>query len=224
MPLTKPYAVCSIERTGSYLLCDGLTLTGIAGQPREYFHPHHLARIFAEPSLSGFRAYMARIVAEGTTPNGVFGFKIHWSHFENLLCRLHRFVEFKPKSGPEVLQTLFPNLRYIRLTRRDKVKQAISFSKARQTDVWWQMRMWVRANRRAPAAAPAYNFDALEQIIRQIELHEKNWARFLHDAGVTPLDVVYEDLVSNYDDTIRRTLEYLDVPVPDHIPPLKPRY
>ena len=41
-------------------------------------------------------------------------------------------------SPPEVLAELFPNLRYIWMMRRDKVRQAVSLSRGLQTLVWWK--------------------------------------------------------------------------------------
>ena len=34
---TVSYLICSTPRTGSSLLCDALTATGVAGRPEEYF-------------------------------------------------------------------------------------------------------------------------------------------------------------------------------------------
>jgi len=218
------YLICSIERTGSYVLCDGLTLTELAGRPREYFHPNHLTRLFDGPTIEEFGRYIAQIVDEGTTPNGLFGAKIHWGHLQNLLCRLRKFVEFRASTPPEVVEMFFPGVRYIRLSRRDRVRQAISFLKARQTDVWWQMRMWVRANKKQPEKELTFDFAAIEQLIRQIELHEKAWTQFFEEAGVAPLELYYEDLVGSYEETIRRVFDYLGVALPANLMIRKPRY
>ena len=33
----RPYFVCTTPRSGSTVLCEALTLTGVAGRPAEYF-------------------------------------------------------------------------------------------------------------------------------------------------------------------------------------------
>jgi trehalose 2-sulfotransferase len=83
---SRGYLVCCIERTGSNLLAEALAGTGVAGRPLEYFNPVEqnsdwMKKIFAGSNLvEGF----PKVLIAGTTPNGVFGAKVHWSHFRHL--------------------------------------------------------------------------------------------------------------------------------------------
>lgn len=83
---TRGYLICCIERTGSNLLTGALTRTRLAGQPREYFNQSDLNKPWMREILgdAGLIDGLPRILAAGTTPNGVFGAKIHLGHFRRL--------------------------------------------------------------------------------------------------------------------------------------------
>ncbi len=221
------YIICSIERTGSYLLSDALRRTGIAGQPQEFFHPSYMAKLPKEAGEGDYAAYFKQIMVEGTTPNAVFGAKIHWSHMRDLLHRLRNLPAYSDKPLSDLLPGLFPNLRYIQITRRDTLRQAVSLLKARQTDVWWEMDAWVRHNRRAPTQVPTFDAVALDRIIYQIEAHEAAWAGYFKECGVQPFEVVYEELVhshAQYEEIIRQVLHYLDISIPHSLTIPETRY
>jgi thiol-disulfide isomerase/thioredoxin len=132
--LMKPslsYLICATERTGSYLFCDALRATGIAGRPEECFRPHLLAPFSKASDPHAYRVYVQRVLLEGMTPNGVFEAKLHWSHLEHL----QTLPEYQGIPLAELLVGIFPNLRYIHISRRDKLRQAVSFWKAMQTDI-----------------------------------------------------------------------------------------
>ena len=82
----RGYLLCCIERTGSNLLAQALAGTGVAGRPREYFNPVEpknpwLRDILGDATLADG---LPKILSAGTTPNGWFGAKVHWSHFQHL--------------------------------------------------------------------------------------------------------------------------------------------
>lgn len=79
---TRGYLICCIERTGSNLLAEALVQTGSAGRPFEYFSPvlqdkPWMRGILGDATmLTGF----TQILRAASTPNGVFGAKLHWVH------------------------------------------------------------------------------------------------------------------------------------------------
>jgi trehalose 2-sulfotransferase len=83
---SRGYLMCCIERTGSSLLAAALGATGVAGRPREYFNPVNrdkelLQEVFGgTPVIEG----VSKILTAATTPNGVFGAKLHWNHLQYL--------------------------------------------------------------------------------------------------------------------------------------------
>ncbi len=110
---TRGYLICCIERTGSNLLTGALTRTGLAGSPREYFNQSDLNKpwmreILGDADLIGG---LPRILAAGTTPNGVFGAKIHLGHFRRLGMMISGDLgQERGDSRYRLLRSLLPDL------------------------------------------------------------------------------------------------------------------
>lgn len=83
---SRGYLLCCIERTGSNLLAQALAGTAFAGRPREYFNPVEPKMTWMQDLLgdSALASALPKILSAGTTPNGWFGAKVHWSHFQYL--------------------------------------------------------------------------------------------------------------------------------------------
>lgn len=120
------YIVCSSPRSGSTLLSQALVTMG-AGNPGEYLNPalmgepeHGGPDRFMKPTPTG---YVERIKQEHTV-NGVFGIK---THYKDLMRH--------PEIGNNV-SGLFPHAKYISITRRNVLRQALSAARAAQTMAW----------------------------------------------------------------------------------------
>ena len=66
------------------------------------------------------------VLRAGTTPNGVFGAKVMWSHLADLWPRLEG----------RLLEDVLPRLHFLRVARADRVAQAVSLWIAIQTQHW----------------------------------------------------------------------------------------
>jgi len=213
------YLICATQRSGSYLLCDALQHTGLAGQPIEYFAPivrHYLSR---EWGITSEREYLNKVLEVGTTPNGVCGMKVHMNQFRPWLRTLPQLPGYQGLAAPEILSTIFPNLSYIWITRRDKVQQAVSYLKARRTSMWWQ-------TDRTPLSAgapPAFDFEAIDRSVQWIEQEESAWQDYFNAQSIKPLVVIYEELVQRYATTVCQVLEYLNIPQPTNLVIAEPR-
>jgi LPS sulfotransferase NodH len=128
-------------------------------------------------------------------------------HFNDACRALPRYHE---KPLPDILSELLPELRYVRITRRDKPRQAISFWKAYQTGAWG--RRIGKTN--GPTQPPAFDVDGIAKIHRMLEDHETGIDEFFDQAGVRPFTVVYEEFVDSYEETVRAVLQHLGVGVP----------
>jgi LPS sulfotransferase NodH len=136
------YVICAVQRSGSFLLSEALTNTGLAGNPQEYFlnnsegwEDGSWARQNGVTSRSD---YLRLVLEKGTTPNGVFGTKIMWNYFQDMIKRLQELPEFKEMDAPQLMASLFTNVYYIWIIRRDKVRQAVSWARAAQTGIYAQ--------------------------------------------------------------------------------------
>jgi LPS sulfotransferase NodH len=205
------YWVCATVRSGSSLLCEGLKRTTVAGRPEEYFW-HGMQ---ADSFLNGWQgddyaAYVRMVVSSMTSANGVFGTKMMGGYLGDFLGRL--------ASSPAVaagrlgldalLAELFPNLRYIWLTRRNKVRQAVSWSMAIQTD------RWSTAHPTRQDAVPEYRFEVIDHLLQELLFREAAWEQFFSDRHIYPLVVVYEDFRDRQLETVQAIFDYLGLALP----------
>ena len=216
------YAVCAIPRSGSNLLTDGLHATQHAGRPKQFFLHTFEARYGAKHGLDpeiNYAAYVSGIVNKEVSSNGVFGFKLMSWYLERFLGRLRATKEFGMATTPDVqlLQNAFPHLRFIRIVRRNKLRQAISKARAAQTGVWK-----ITAGKTNGRDAQ-FNRELIVQCLRDGEHQEAIWNRFFERAAVDAYAVHYEELCEDYEVTLRRVLDFLRIPVPPHVTIGSPR-
>jgi LPS sulfotransferase NodH len=175
-PANRGYAICTSGRSGSNLLCQYLSSTGILGNPLEYFNGSGRRRL-------GYPAYpddpsqqIGWVLTEGATPNGIYGLKIFPAQVE-LIEKSIRWTE------------LLPNLRFVLLKRQDILGQALSAVRAMQTDQW-------RSS--MPARGTALYDGA--QIYERLQIVVRDYARwniFFARKAVAPTIIVYEDLLAD---------------------------
>ncbi|MFL5661688.1 MAG: Stf0 family sulfotransferase [Ktedonobacteraceae bacterium] len=234
------YLICATPRCGSTLLCEALINTGLAGQPKEYFEhlrqtgqPRRPQEYFLADSAiacqlgdysrlddeaklsecylgSAYSAYLAQVIEEGTTPNGVFGAKVMWGYLDDFISNLRGIPGYQELPAPDLLSTIFPNLCYIWATRRNKVRQAVSLWRAIQTWTWKQEET---DGAHLVAQELLFNFAAIDHLVQQIEAHEAEWQNYFATHDIQPFIVVYEELTEAYEQTALDILYYLRIPL-----------
>jgi LPS sulfotransferase NodH len=176
--------------------------------------------------------YLRKVFEEGTTPNGVFGVKIMWDYFEVVIEKLRRLPRLRGLGAPEVLDAVFPGLRYIHMVRADKVRQAVSLARAIESLKWYSIRPRRSGLKRlysgvldrlkarpgtSSGDAPVYDFDRINGIHRMLIAHDAAWEAFFKELGLSPFRVVYEDFSKAYEETAVDILGYLDIPLPEKV-------
>ncbi|MCC7368265.1 MAG: sulfotransferase [Chloroflexi bacterium] len=206
------YLVCCTARSGSTLLCEGLWNTGVAGQPAEYFWQDDEQRWATTWGLIDYDyADFVRAAMEQTaTPNGVFGAKMAWGYAGDFVQKLQPDSRDPLAELPSLLPKTFPNLRYIWLRRRDTVRQAISHWKAMQTGAW----NWMTEDKPTLVQEPHYDGEAIAYLARQIDDHNLAWRSYFTENGIEPFEVVYEELVNRYEETLGDILDFLEIAPP----------
>jgi LPS sulfotransferase NodH len=117
------YLVCASPRSGTELLCRGLAATGVAGRPREYFLAEDPAKLpdwrfweegpyAAGHDVSDRESYLTLVYRLGSTPNGMFGAKIHWNCLRWALAKFSEMPRFAGLDRGAILRTAFPDLRW----------------------------------------------------------------------------------------------------------------
>jgi trehalose 2-sulfotransferase len=189
------YLVCSIPRSGSSLLCELLAGTGLAGVPAEFFHPDKMAALQGRWGVNKLDDYLRELLARKTSPNGVFGTKAHWAQYQPL------FGESDPR-------TVFPGLRVVFITRRDRLRQAVSWVRALQT------LKWATAESPRVERPEVFDHEQITQKLGRIDREEEVWESLFDRHGIEPHRVVYEDFIEAQEQTVRAVLELLGVDAP----------
>src|SRR3989442_1722335 len=207
------YVVCTIPRSGSNLLTDGLRDTRRAGMPKQFFLPKAKSRYTEELGIDpavDYATYVRAIVNKKITRNEVFGFKLMSWYLDDFLARLreaHGFGNSTP-SDLELLCSAFPRLRFVRIVRRHKLRQALSTARALQTGLWKVQKG------KTTLREPEFDPDLIEQSLREAERQEKVWDDFFRRIRVKPFNVEYEKLCQNYEPTIRAVLIFKKINLP----------
>ena len=175
-PANRGYAICTSGRSGSNLLCQYLSSTGMLGNPLEYFNGSG-RRLLGYPEYPDEPSRQIDwILTAGATPNGVYGLKAFPAQIEQIEKSI-RWTE------------LLPGLKFVLLKRRDILGQALSAVRALQTEQW-------RAS--MPARGPAMYDGA--RIYQRLQFAARDyawWDTFFARQAVVPTIIVYEDMLAD---------------------------
>lgn len=166
-----------------------------------------------------FEALRRRALREGTTENGVFGTKIMWAYFRDFVRLALRTPEGAGMTPYEAPAAVLPNMNgYIWIRRGDTVRQAVSLWKALQTQQW-------RADHEGGMSGQAarrelrFHFAAVDHLRLRIDEHNAAWQSFLERSGANYVGVVYEELIEDYERTMRRVMSAMGLPLPEYLGP-----
>jgi LPS sulfotransferase NodH len=193
-PPVLSFVVCSLPRSGSSLLCDVLASTELAGAPSEYFDADQMAEFGRAWGVTTFEQYLTALVAKKTSPNGVFGVKAHY----------HQLFDAFPGGD---LGEAFPNVHHVYITRADRVRQAVSFAIATQTEKWSSLQ-------EANGAQAVYSAAEIDSFVEWIEREEAAWERYLAKSGAPVCRIVYEDLVAGLEGAVLEVMRFLGIELP----------
>jgi trehalose 2-sulfotransferase len=181
------YVIASQPRCGSHYLAHLLRQSHQAGVPLEYFHTRHWRSWYKRCGQSNPVSAFRLLCQLRTTPNGVFGVKMHW-HQLTYAAHLRMEAELK-------------HARFIYITRDDLLGQAISHVIAAQTGVW------IKGQPRA--GTPTFSIDSILGSMRFILKERSSWERFFVFNDLRPFRVTYEDLTARRDDVMTAVCAFL---------------
>jgi LPS sulfotransferase NodH len=204
------YTIWFTQRTGSTLLYKAIESTGVAGKPREWFNcPPELLGTYHKSTHAEVQDYLWTL---GNTPNGVFGIShsFYEPHFSQLTETLRKFPACPPEETrrTEVWKQVFPNHRHIFMSRRNKIQLAVSWWRAIQSGEW---HLPVGEPRKQVDLSNAYSLDAINHLYNECSMREAGIQEFFAEGKITPLNIFYEDFVQEYEPTVRRILDYLEL-------------
>ncbi len=182
--------IASTPRTGSTLLGDALQGTGHCGVPQEYLNPRQLRAFGQRLGPVPLPTYLGWLRERRASANGVFAIKAH--HQQLAAAGLHDAARLRALLGP--LDVVFVH-------REDVARQAVSYSRAAQTQRWQAT---------DTALAPArYDLAHMLGALRDIWQQNQRWAQLFAALGLRPHTVRYRDLATDYAGTVAATVRAL---------------
>jgi LPS sulfotransferase NodH len=166
------------------------------------------------PPVTYDEAYLQAAIGEGRGTTPVFGMRLQHPYLAPLTATLARLYP-DARSDTERLACAFGPLRYLHLTRRDKVAQAVSLVKAQQSGLWHRNADGSERERSAPASMLIYDPVAIDREVGSLARADEAWSQWFADERIDPLRIVYEAFAPNPAPTIRRICGYLGIDPPD---------
>lgn len=194
---SKTYLILSTQRSGSTLVSRVLYETKAAGDPLEWFNQPLLqyAQEHFCPDLNPL-TFLGFMKTLRTSPNGMFGCKVHYGQFEAAFLPEHRSSFLQDQDC------------IIRMRRRDMIEQAVSLSIAETTGIWSSEDDRFKAFDDSTVVITDAH---LLKAYRRIQREEQGWTDLLAAKQLNELNVWYEDLVADYDVQFRLIFDYLGI-------------
>ncbi len=169
-------------RSGSNWLGNAASHTGVLGNSGEWISPIHYS---VNPKHVTAEEFIQKIFERASTDNGVFYIKIFPRH-------LHWF---QSQFGFDLINHLAVDhdLLLVTLTRRDRLRQAISFSKGIQSKKWFDK---ITRNNKNKGKA-RYDFAHICRAYFMIGRSYNYWKTYLAVQEREYTDFVYEDLMAD---------------------------
>jgi len=205
--LLGSYVICSTPRSGSGLLSRGLAAVGV-GVPLEYFNPIHRELLVGRWGCGAELPAYVRELHRRRAAGGWFGAKLHWEQFSRLRAEATQEEEdpLRHETPPSLLERLFPTPRFIRVVREDLDRQAISYWRALCSQLW---SLAVGEEAGAQYEDTPYDREAIMRCREAIANGELCWERLIREHGGRSIVVTYEELASDFVNTIERTADFI---------------
>lgn len=189
-PPLKQLMVAALPRSGSTALCLDLWRTGLLGAPLEYTNLKWLQEDRRWRKLLRREAqFWKELQRLRTGQNGVFSYKFFVMQYVEILS-----------NTPKLLSSITPT-HVVYFTRKDKLAQAISYSKAIRSSAWF-------AN--APTQEPCeYDETHIQQCLDLISRQEQSWEHVFDITNTSPLRVEYEQFMSEPRSVVDAIVQYV---------------
>src|SRR5262245_61924761 len=133
MAIARPNRSCIVwftQRVGSTLLTQALEDTGVAGRPREWLSFATTNELLAAHGVSTSPALRDELWRQAMTDNGVIGVKYGMTakRHRELTALFAGALEGGPDpDGRLAWEAFFPSARHVFMTRRNKIRLAVSW-------------------------------------------------------------------------------------------------
>lgn len=193
--------VCMTPRSGSHYFGSLLRDNGL-GLAHEHFRytGGQIEETVAEHGLTSFEDFVRHVIDSNTAPGPVFSSKVDW-------------MQFMPLYYLGAYDHYLSAARYIYLSRRDRLNQAISRYIATESRYFHT----TYSEHRQAVADVCYSYEGIEAHLEHLLKMETVWENFFLSENIRPLRIFYEDLATGAEAVMKSVFAYLGRPEPDKI-------
>ncbi|MEM9986883.1 MAG: Stf0 family sulfotransferase [Bacteroidota bacterium] len=211
-PPHRSYIIWMTPRTGSTLLSELLAQSQQLGHPHELFTLEPHSSLAEHYQVDSWERLRDELWSRSALDTGCMALKygIYRSRHEPIVQELRQLQGLAEVDlwNWAPFEELFPRCQHLFLTRRNKLRQVISWWKAIQ-DQQWHLRPGQSREQTNHFYEDKYDFAALQHLLKEVQLREAATQQFFSDNNLTPLTVVYEDLIQDVVHQLGRILAFL---------------
>ena len=198
--------ICASPRSGSYLLSDLLRNCGLpfAEEWLTDFHISSRKRAYGQDESMDFLPYL-KMLSERERVDGIFATKVMYPQFRKLIREIGNRDDLPGDNWYSKLSFLFPNPRFVYITREDKLSQAVSHFKARQTGSW----ILKKGEKRKEEGDLIYSFLGILRHLGDHQICDQLWNQHFVEVGIEPCRIAHEHLIHDRPGTLKTILSYL---------------
>ncbi len=215
----QAYVICTSPRSGSTLLCHLLREAADAGYPESHFHEPSLDSWLDDHGLSAsdfstrrdaLAAVFDAAYRKGKGSSDIFGLRLQRHSFEFFAQKLGSLYPAVVSDAGR-MEAAFGKTLFIHLTRENKLEQAISYVRAKQSGLWHKAPDGSEIERLSPARAPEYDGPEIKRQLVAFQQMDREWRDWFEKEKITPLRLTYQGLSAAPYATLGRVLQALGV-------------
>lgn len=196
----NPYIVCSTPRSGTNFL-KHILMSHDMGFPSEHspkFYPIETER---DIYVTTYHSYETQIWSR----------TLFYSHLMELINTYKRLKGLpEDMRDIDVFRETHPGIKFIYLHRKNRLRQSISYVKAKQSGVWE-----LRKNAEPPNFEDyIYDKAGIDEMIKTLNRENRGWCKWFKDNEIELLGLVYEECVKFPIDTLKKCADFLEADVP----------
>lgn len=188
---SKTVMVATMPRSGSTFFVESLWKTGRLGSPMEYASIRNRWKLYERFGSEDWCDYWRKLQRLRTSPNGVFGYKMFVSNW----------LEISRKQ-PELFKKV-TSTHIVYLTREDLLGQAISQSRAMQSEAWFS---GVNTKKEIQ-----YNDEHITACMRAIQREKSVWENVFKIMKADVCRVSYEQFLADQSGVLRSIADFVGV-------------
>ena len=185
------------------MICSDMASTGVLGKPNEYFIKA-INMWQQKAKIDDIKNYLEEVSKISASPNGVQAVKIMSNQIAPLGAIFNAIEESDSNNNFDAFFNYFSDYKIVRITRRDKVAQAVSRIMAEHTGIYHYidsaesfLNLGHSSSSNRDETGIEYSYDLIQNTIHAIRKEEKLIEKILEAYSLQYLNVEYETSVKS---------------------------